>query len=183
MRIAIRLIFIFLMPSLFLLSCAGTISMTEPTKAKIIENVPFHPQEMFQCGPASLSEIFQFWGVKVSPEEIAGEIFSPSAQGTLTMDMVLYSQRKGFTARFYKGGFEDLRENVDRRYPLIVLVDYGFSLYQKSHFMVLLGYTEEGVIAHSGKEPNKFIPKKDFLRSWERTEFWTLLILPKGYAN
>ena len=154
--------------------------MTEPTKAKIIENVPFHPQEMFQCGPASLSEIFQFWGVIVPPEEIAGEIFSPSAQGTLTMDMVLYPERKGFTVRQYRGSLEDIQKNVDSGYPLIVLVDYGFSIYEKAHYMVVLGYYEEGVIVHSGKERQKFIPLKDFLSPWRKTDFWTLLIIPRG---
>jgi hypothetical protein len=49
--------------------------------------------------------------------------------------------------------------------------------------MVVFGYYENGIIAHSGKERHKFIPSKDFLKSWERTKFWTLLILPKRYEQ
>lgn len=168
---------------IFLLSCAGTISVAEPAKAKRIGNVPFYPQEMFQCGPASLSEVFNFWGKKVSPEAIAEEIYSKSAKGTLTMDMVLFSEKKGFAVRQYRGNLEDIRKNIDSGYPLIVLVDYGFSVYEKNHFMVVLGYGEDGVIVHSGKEREKFIPLKNFLSPWGKTDFWTLLIVPRGYEK
>lgn len=135
---------------------------------------------MFQCGPASLSGVFNFWGKKVSAEEIAEAIYSKSARGTLTMDMVLYAERKGFAVRQYQGNLEDIRKNIDSGYPVIVLVDYGFLVYEKNHFMVVLGYNEDGVIVHSGKEREKFIPLKDFLTPWRKTNFWTLLIVPTG---
>lgn len=176
-------LFLVLFSSIFLLSCAGTISVAEPAKAKRIGNVPFYPQEMFQCGPASLSEVFNFWGKKVSPEAIAEEIYSKSAKGTLTMDMVLFSEKKGFAVRQYRGNLEDIRKNIDSGYPLIVLVDYGFSVYEKNHFMVVLGYGEDGVIVHSGKEREKFISLKNFLSPWGKTDFWTLLIVPRGYEK
>ncbi len=96
------LFFVLFFP-VFLLSCAGTIPVTEPTKAKIIRDVPFYPQEMLQCGPASLSEVFNFWGKKVSPKEIAGEIYSKSARGTLTMDMVLYSREERVCSQAVSG--------------------------------------------------------------------------------
>ena len=115
-------------------------------------------------------------GVSVAPEEIAAKIYSGSARGTLNVDMVLYALTLGFDASSYSGGLEDLRERIDSGHPLIVLVDYGFSLYQANHFMVVTGYRDDGVIVNSGKEERKLIPMGDFLRSWERTKFWTLLI-------
>jgi hypothetical protein len=45
--------------------------------------------------------------------------------------------------------------------------------------MVVTGYDESGVIVNSGKERQKFIASKDFLKSWRKTNFWTLLITPK----
>lgn len=96
------------------------------------------------------------------------------------MDMVLFPEKKGFAVRQYQGNLEDIRKNIDSGHPLIVLVDYGFSVYEKNHFMVVLGYREDGVIVHSGKEREKFIPLKDFLSPWRKTDFWTLLIVPRG---
>jgi ABC-type bacteriocin/lantibiotic exporter with double-glycine peptidase domain len=145
----------------------------------MIPNVPFYPQEEFQCGPASLAGVLNYWGINVSPEEIASEIYSESARGTLNIDMGLYAEKRGLKARRYRGSLEDIKSKIDSGYPLIVLVDEGFLVYQKNHFMVVIGYGGEGILANSGREQHKFIPVKDFLRSWERTKFWTLLITPK----
>ena len=160
----------------FLFSCA---TFQETDHGNIIENVPFYPQTSYQCGPASLASVLNYWGVVVTPDEIAGEIYSASARGTLDIDMVLYSQRKGLLATQYEGNIEDVRKNVDSGLPIIVLVGYGFSLMQKNHFMVITGYNDNGVIVNSGKDKEKFISERDFLRSWEKTGFWTLLIKPK----
>ena len=145
----------------------------------MIQNVPFHPQEEFQCGPASLAGVLNHWNINVSPEEIASEIYSKSAKGTLNIDMVLYAEKTGLKARQYRGSMEDIKNKIDSGYPLIVLVDEGVLVYQRNHFMVVVGYGEEGILANSGREQHKFIPFKEFLRSWERTKFWTLLITSK----
>jgi predicted double-glycine peptidase len=157
----------------FLYSCATFQGISQ---SHIIENVPFYPQTNYQCGPASLAGVLNYWGIKVTPDEIAGEIYSSSARGTLDIDMVLYSMKKGLRASQYEGTIGDIRKNVDSRHPIIVLVDYGFSLIQKNHFMVIIGYNDHGVIVNSGKDSKKFISEKDFLKSWEKTKFWTLLM-------
>jgi len=155
----------------------SSLNSTQPSH--VIKNVPFHPQEEFQCGPASLASVLNYWNINITPEEIASEIYSKSARGTLNMDMLFYAEKRGFKAKQYRGSFEDIKARIDSSHPLIVLVDEGFLVYQKNHFMVVIGYGGEGVVAHSGREPQKFIPLKDFLRSWEKTKFWTLLVTPK----
>jgi predicted double-glycine peptidase len=164
---------------LWLFSCAGAPPIKNSKTIHVIEDVPFHPQEAYQCGPASLAGVLNYWGLEASPEEIAAEIYSKSAKGTLNIDMVLYVEKRGLKARQYGGSFEDIKNKIDSGYPLIVLVDEGFLVYQKNHFMVVIGYGEEGILANSGREQHKFIPVKDFLRSWGRTKFWTLWITSK----
>jgi ABC-type bacteriocin/lantibiotic exporter with double-glycine peptidase domain len=164
---------------LALFSCAGPSSSSLPTKgARIVEGVPFYPQEEYQCGPASLAGVLNYYGLKVTPAEIAAEIFSRHARGTLDMDMVFYAQKKGLKAEQYSGSFEDLRRSIDSRQPLIVLVDQGFWVYQKSHFMVVVGYDEKGVRVNSGKEEQKFLSQGSLSKTWERAKFWTLKITP-----
>lgn len=168
--------------SLFLLilfSCAVTREGTPPAVTHLIEDVPFYPQEAYQCGPSALAGVLNYWGVDVSPQQIAVEIYSESARGTLDMDMVLYAQKKNREVRHYEGGLEDLRTNIDSGYPLIVLVDHGFWIYQKNHFMVVVGYSDDGVVVNSGKNRLKTLALRGFLQSWRRTKFWTLLITPK----
>lgn len=169
--------------SLFILSilfsCAGTQSLPDSQSTRLIEQVPFFPQEAYQCGPASLAGVLNYWGTTVTPEEIAAEIYSPSARGTLNLDMVLYPERKGFKAKSYQGSIEDIRGKIDSGYPLIVLVDEGLWMVQQNHFMVVVGYDEKNIIAHSGRKRLKRIPLQTFIKSWERTKLWTLLITPR----
>lgn len=162
-----------------LFSCVGSFPIKDSRTARIIPNVPFYPQETYQCGPASLAGVLNFWGLRESPADIAKEIFSKEARGTLDMDMVFYAERKGLRTSQYAGNMEDLQKNIDAGFPLIILVDEGFWVYQKNHFMVVLGYDERGPIVNSGKDQQKLIPRGHFLRTWERTKFWTLRVTPK----
>lgn len=82
-------------------------------------------------------------------------------------------------ATHYKGSMDDIRNKIDLGYPMIVLVDLGLLIYQQNHFMVVVGYDENGIIAHSGKERLKSIPRKNFIKTWEKTNFWTLWIKPQ----
>jgi len=93
--------------------------------------------------------------------------------------MVLYARKRGFFAEWHNGSVNDIRRSVDKRVPLIVMVDFGFASVRKNHFMVVVGYTPEGVIANSGKTREKLIPWKDFLARWNRTKRWALRIEQK----
>ncbi|RPI35484.1 MAG: peptidase C39 family protein [Nitrospiraceae bacterium] len=150
----------------------------EPVKGILIEKVPFFVQEDYQCGPASLAGVLNFWGVTITPAEIAEEVFSRSARGALGIDLALYAQKKGFQSDFYRGDAENLRRQIDSGRPVIVLVDYGFWVYEKGHFMVVIGYNDDGFIVNTGASRMKFIANDDFTGPWRKAGFWTLVIRP-----
>jgi len=126
-----------------------------------------------------LAGVLNYWGIHVTSEEIATDIYSPSARGTLNLDMVLYSEKKGMEVTHYKGSMDDIRNKIDLGYPVIVLVDLGLLIYQQNHFMVVVGYDENGIVANSGKNRLKPILLENFIKTWEKTNFWTLWIKPK----
>jgi predicted double-glycine peptidase len=161
------------------LSACATAQSHTPAGGKIIADFPFYPQETYQCGPASLAGVLNYLGLRTTPEKIAQDIFSKSARGTLTIDMVLYSQEQGFSAMDYYGSMKDLREQIDTGSPVIVMVDYGFSVWQKDHFMVVIGYNDDGVVVNSGRNQRQFIENNRFLDTWRRTGYWSLLIKKK----
>lgn len=160
----------------------GCVSLREtagkgPSKPdRIIAGVPFFPQEAFQCGPASLAGVLNYWGVSADPEEIAGEVYSRSARGTLGLDLLVYAQKRGLDAYQYSGGIDDLKGKIDQGYPLVVLVDYGFAMYQVNHFMVVIGYGSDTVVVNSDTVEKRVIRIDDLIRAWEKTKFWTLLV-------
>ena len=144
-----------------------------------LENVPFYSQLAYQCGPASLAGVLNFYGEAITPDQIAKAIFRKNIRGTVTLDMVLYAREKGFSARWYSGSPDDTQRAVDEGVPLIVMIDLGFANLSKFHYMVVTGYDPDGVIVNSGKERDKFMRWNGFLSSWQRTKCWTLRVEPK----
>jgi hypothetical protein len=170
-----------LFPLIIFQGCAaGPDIVTSEIAASIgsgkVDEVPFYPQVSFQCGPASLAGVLNFFGEGVTPDEIAEAIFRRDIRGTVTLDMVLYARKRGFFAEWYNGSIDDIRRSVDGRVPLIVMVDFGFGSARKNHFMVVVGYTPEGVIANCGRTHEKLISWEYFLARWNRTKRWTLRI-------
>ncbi|MCX7987892.1 MAG: C39 family peptidase [Thermodesulfovibrio sp.] len=142
----------------------------------IIHNVPFYPSEDNQCGPTSLSMVLNFMGMKVSPSEIADEIYSKGAKGTSDFDMIFYLKKRGLKAKHYRGSLSDLKDKIMKGNPLIVMVDEGFWFYKKYHYMVVLGFNDNEVIVNSGKNEKERIKMEHFIKKWEKTDFWTLYI-------
>jgi ABC-type bacteriocin/lantibiotic exporter with double-glycine peptidase domain len=167
-----------LLTAIALGGCVGVRQESEYRGFHKVDNVPFFPQKSYQCGPASLAGVLNYWGIKVSPGQIAEAIYSKSAQGTLDQDMVFYVRNKGLAAEQYSSTIGDIEKKIDAGKPLIVLVDYGFWVYQKNHFMVVVGYNDQAMLVNSGSLRNKPIPVDTFMKIWDKTNRWTLLISP-----
>ena len=180
------LVFSILALSWFFSGCAATVYAPPPEGTHLIGNVPFFKQEDYQCGPSALAGVLNYWYMKrdsserLSVEEIVAAIYSPSARGVLGIDLENYARHKGFTTRQFQGSIADVRTSVDSGTPLILFVEYGFSLYRLDHFVVAKGYTNDSVIMNSGRKENDIIPNKELLKIWERTGYWSLLIEPSS---
>ncbi len=147
-----------------------------------ISDVPFFPQSRYQCGPTSLASVLNYYGCRITPEEIADVIFRRELKGTLSIDLILFAQRMGFEANAYRGNVADLKGHIAGNRPLIVFQNAGSPLLPLRHYSVVIGYddTKGIVILHSGRRRDKVISYDRFLRSWEELDYWTLLILPRG---
>jgi predicted double-glycine peptidase len=172
---------------LLLLSCPFCAGVGKtPRQATIIPGVPFFAQEAYQCGPTALATVIDYWYKKqgstawITPEQIAADIYSPTAKGVLAIDLERYAGKQGFLTQQYAGTIDDLRQNVGRGIPAIIFVDYGFSVYAQHHFMVVTGYAPDGVIVNSGKRENQFVSDKELEKIWKRNGHWTLVVRPSA---
>jgi ABC-type bacteriocin/lantibiotic exporter with double-glycine peptidase domain len=169
--------------------CAGL--SLETVKADIagghghLIDVPFIPQEEYQCGPASLAMVLRYHGAEVGQEEITRALYLPSVRGTLNLDLEFYARRRGFEARAFAGTLEAVKEEVRRGHPLIVFQELGLPFSPQPHFAVLVGYDDraQAVVLHSGTTPYRVVSYADFERSWARRKAWTLLITPPDRAS
>ncbi len=145
-----------------------------------VEGVPFYPQKKYQCGPASLAEVLNYWGQTISPEQIAQAIYLPRLKGSLSLDLWRYARDQGLDARMQEGSLENLQAHLARKQPVIAFLNLGFTFFPIGHFLVVVGLDPEQqvVIAYSGTEKDKRIPYKKFLSDWKKTDYWSLVITP-----
>lgn len=164
--------------------CASLRPIVSSPEAVMIKSVPFFKQEPYQCGPAALAMVLDYWyqkegkGRRITPEEIAARIYSPSARGALGIDLEIYAGKQGFQVHSSSGDLDRLKALVDDGIPPIIFVDYGFLSYAAHHFMVVTGYCDAGVIVNSGKEEGRLISAKELDRIWKRNDYWMLVVKP-----
>jgi len=151
---------------------------------QLIQNVPFFPQEDYYCGPSALAGLLTYYGHPTTQNDIAQEIFLPRHFGTLSMDLLLYSQEKGLDTKVVEGNLNLLKSEVEQKRPVVVFLNLGLKIFPKGHFITVIGYDDlnQFIIAHSGRQSEQHIPYRRFLQAWEKTGFWTLIVNPKRSA-
>jgi ABC-type bacteriocin/lantibiotic exporter with double-glycine peptidase domain len=149
-----------------------------------IRNVPFYPQEAYQCGPASLAAVLNYWGHTVSPDEIARAVYSPRLKGTLGLDMWSYANGHQFEAQMRSASLPELYTFIRQGIPVIAFLDLGYQWFPVPHFVVVVGIDPDlgRVITYNGREYNSQIPYNTFMAAWKKTNYWTLVVEPKHEA-
>jgi ABC-type bacteriocin/lantibiotic exporter with double-glycine peptidase domain len=133
-----------------------------------IQGVPFVKQESYFCGPASLASVFAYYGSVIDQGTIAKSVYTEKLQGALVTDLQNYAQGKGFQTRLSQGTMNDLKNFVTEKRPVIVLVDLGFWVFSKPHYLVVTGYNDRGFIAHTGYEASRNFAYAEFEKIWEK---------------
>jgi predicted double-glycine peptidase len=141
-----------------------------------IEGVPFIRQDSQFCGPSSLASVMTFHGFPADQKTIGAAVYSEKLQGALITDLERYARQKGFETKSGRGTVEGLKTEIDRKQPVIVLVDLGFWVVSKPHYLVVIGYDDEGFTAHDGFEASKRYHYDEFREIWGKMGNAYLLI-------
>ena len=143
-----------------------------------IDGVPFVKQDSQYCGPASLASVLGYYGDAADQKAIGEAVYCEKIKGALITDLENFARQRGYRARTGRGTPEDIRDFVARKRPVIVLVDLGFWVVSKPHYLVVFGYNDSGFVAHDGYEAAKLYPYGDFRTIWEKAGSTYLLVHP-----
>ena len=141
-----------------------------------IEGVPFVKQESHFCGPASLASVFAYYGITMDQNTIARAVYTEKLKGALITDLENFARAQGFQTRLGQGATEDIKVALRDKKPVIVLVDLGFWVLSQPHYLVITGYSDRGIIAHTGYEPGKIFSAEEFERIWGKKGSVYLLV-------
>jgi hypothetical protein len=187
-----------LLPLAFVLSGAALVSgcaVLIPQSEEIRQNrpadlppaielteVPFFPQKEFECGPASLASSLAYFGAKVTPEEIAEQVYIPERKGSLQVEMLSSARRNGMVAYQLAPSFLDVLREVAGGIPVIVLMDFGVWPFSLWHYAVIIGYDMEtsDVFVRSGVNARVRMPYGLLEYMWKDSKYWALVTPPPG---
>lgn len=147
-----------------------------------LSQVPFFPQEDYECGPAALAMAANAAGVNVTPDVLVDQVYLPGRKGSLQPEMLAATRRQGLLAYPLQPRIEDLLREVAAGHPVLVFQNLAFQVYPVWHYAVVIGYDRERhvLLLHSGRTPRMDISLFAFERTWARGHYWAMLALKPG---
>jgi hypothetical protein len=142
-----------------------------------LAQVPFFPQNEYQCGPAALATAMNFSGGSVSPEALVAEVWLPSRRGSLQVEMLAAPRRHGLVSYRIEPRYADLLREVAAGNPVVVLQDVGMML-PEWHYAVVNGFDYESgtILLRSGLQARQEMPFSYFERTWLAGSYWAMVV-------
>lgn len=147
-----------------------------------LTEVPFFPQEQYQCGPAALAELLQWTGVRATPEQLAPALVIPDLKGSLQIEMLAQTRAQGRVPFEIRGELRNIQAELAAGHPVIVLQNLAFAWKPAWHYAVVIGVdpTAQTVTLRSGRERRHVVHWTLFERTWARGGHWAMVVLKPG---
>lgn len=189
---------ILLLPSLWLAGCVGApqsaallqqydsaahLNQTPAFASPFsLDDVPFFPQEEYQCGPAALATVLQYSEVSVVPDELVSQVYVPARHGSLQIEMLAAPRRYGRLSYQLPTTLDALLQEVQAGHPVLVMQNLAITQFPQWHYAVVVGFDlDEGkLILRSGTRRDYHVKLKVFERTWSRAQHWAFVVLQPG---
>jgi len=146
-----------------------------------LREVPFFPQNDYQCGPAALATVLAASGVGVTPEPLVKQVYLPSRQGSLQIEMLAAPRRYGRVSYQLAPRYGDMLREVAAGNPVVVLQEIGlFPGVPEWHYAVINGfdYPSGTLYLRSGTKRRQEMPFTAFERTWMKSGYWAEVVTP-----
>lgn len=172
---------------LLLAGCASAPKWPSPTDGNsslqtrtVLQDVPFYPQERYQCGPASLAMMLNSQGLSTNPELLRDLVYIPGREGSLQVEMVAAGRAHNMLVYRLDGSLESLLKEVAAGNPALVMQNLFFDWWPQWHFAVVIGFDahKQTIILHTDTRERHETPVEVFSNTWSRSGNWAAVMLP-----
>ncbi|MEX0618996.1 MAG: PA2778 family cysteine peptidase [Pseudohongiellaceae bacterium] len=156
--------------------------LVEYQSPALLTDIPFFPQDAYQCGPAALATVLSASNQSTVPDELVDEVYVPARQGSLQIEMLASTRRHGRIPYLIDPDLASLMDEVRNGRPVLVLQNLGLGWFPRWHYAVVIGYDLAGeeLVLHSGLRRNYELNMNVFERTWNRSEHWGFVVLTPG---
>ncbi len=170
---------------LLLAGCASTPDLADRHTLNIADrhqlgNVPFHAQDRYQCGPASLAMVLNWSGVETTTDALTPQVYLPARNGSLQIEMLAAARRHHRIPYVIEPNPDALLREIHAGHPVLVLQNLGLNWWPVWHYAVVTGYdlTDRTITLHSGVDENMRMSLTRFLATWNRARSWAVVVTP-----
>jgi len=151
-------------------------------QAETIADVPFFPQEAYQCGPAALATMLGASRIAMHPDELVPLVYVPERQGSFQVEMVAAARSFGRLVYQIPPTLDALLTEVSVGNPVLVLQNLGLNWYPQWHFAVVKGHdiADRVLVLNSGLIEDYRHRLTTFERTWARADHWAVVVLEPG---
>jgi len=145
-----------------------------------IPDVPFFPQEDYQCGPAALATSLVKSGVQVTPEELVSKVYIPEREGSLQAEMLAAPRAYGRVSYKLRPQFGDLIREVAAGNPVVIFQNISPVMMEAWHYAVVVGYDYPAgeLYLRSGHKEREAMPFTILEYTWKKGDYWAIVTLP-----
>lgn len=145
-----------------------------------LTDTPFFPQQRYQCGPAALATALKHSGVNIDAAALVDEIYLPSRQGSLQIEILASSRRHGRLPYRIPPKMSALLKEITVGNPVLVLQNLGLNWAPQWHYAVVVGFDlpQREIILRSGTEARHRTNMDTFEHTWARSQHWGIVVLP-----
>lgn len=145
-----------------------------------IRQVPFYPQEDYECGPAALAMVATAAGVPLLPEQLVEQVYVPGRQGAFQQEMLAAGRRQGLVAYPLAPDLQAVLREVAAGHPVLIFQNLSLPAFPVWHYAVVIGYDRDDqvLIMHSGRTERMSMTFSTFEHTWARGGHWSMVLLP-----
>ena len=174
---------------LFLNACATPYQTLQLRQADLrippvveLTQPPFYAQRDYQCGPAALATIINYYQQQTTPDALVSRIYIPQLKGSLQVEMLATVTSFRRLSIELDGRLASVLREVAAGHPVLVMQNLGLDMAPFWHYAVVIGYDldKQQIVLRAGEVERLVRPFSVFERTWRRANNWALLAVPQN---